>query len=819
MLLILSLGLAAQQNANHSGAIYQQLQKLNTVGSVLYVAAHPDDENTQMISYFANGLHLRTGYLSATRGDGGQNLIGTEIGEQLGLIRTQELLAARRIDGGEQFFSRAIDFGFSKNPDETFEKWGKEATLEDFVWVIRKFRPDVIVTRFGLEPGVTHGHHTASAILAKEAFEIAGDPSVFPEQLAYVEPWKPAKIFWNIGVWYYRATGQKFDETGLLKVDVGGYNRYLGESYTEISARSRSMHKSQGFGDAPGRGVEYEYLRPWAGAETGDIFGGIDQSWSRLKNGSAPGDQLKLALQNFNPNRPELVLPNLLEARNEVMKLEDLFWKEIKLEEIDHAIRMITGTFISLSADRDYATPGDTLVVTLQGINRSGVDVKLASVSFSTGDDRFVYNLPMPENQLTSFSYKLPISSDADYTTPYWLAEAPSAIGRYEVNDPLKIGLPENRPWLRAWVNLKVEDAFLDFELPVVFITTDRVRGEVTQPLVLGPKLLVQVDDKPLFFANNSPKNLTVTVQAASENQSGVLALNMPAGWTCSPKEIPFSLTKAGSEFRAVFSITPATTAHTGVVSAIVTTTAGQFDRGKIVVDYEHIPLQTHFPKAEVKVVRLDLQLVGNRIGYIMGSGDEVAACLRQVGYQVDLLERDDVVAERLARYDAVIVGIRAFNTLEWLSYKNEDLFRYAEKGGTVIVQYNTADVVTDKLAPVSLKLSRERVTVEDAPVQFLNPAHPVLNRPNKITNSDFDLWVQERGLYFPSQWGEPFEPVLGMADPGEPQRNGSLLVMKHGKGHYIYTGLSFFRELPAGVPGAYRLMANMIAIGKAPAK
>ncbi len=807
----------SQPTKYSTGAIYQQLQKLNTVGSALYVAAHPDDENTQLISYMANGLHLRTGYLSATRGDGGQNLIGTEIGEQLGILRTQELLAARRIDGGEQFFSRAVDFGYSKHPDETFSKWGKEEILSDFVWVIRSFRPDVIFTRFSQEPGVTHGHHTASAILAMEAFKLAGDPSAFPEQLAYVETWSPKKIFWNVGLWYYRSTGQKFDDTGHLKVDVGGYNPFLGESYTEISGRSRTMHKSQGFGDAGSRGSEFEYLKQWAGPETEDLFGGVDLTWNRVEGGAAVAKQLQLALKSFKPDDPIAILPNLIEAKKALSGIKDDFWKNVKEREIDEAILMITGTHVRLSTKAAFYTPGDSIDVSIEVINRSDAALKLSSIRFSISEDRSIYNLPLAANQVTEFSYGLVIPEDLGYSMPYWLKQPSLTEGRYLVNDPLKIGIPENVPWLSGYIVLKLEDQFINLEVPVMNRTTDRVKGEVTQPLTLGPEVLVHVDPKPLVFATAEPKSFEIKARAGAENQSGLVKLAVPHGWSYTPVEQTFSFKNPGEEQTFRFFITPTLDPSSGEVGAFAKSGEAVFDAGITEIRYDHISEQNSFPKATVNAIRLDLKTEGNRIGYIMGSGDEVPGCLEQVGYKVDILTQDHMTAENLAKYDAVIVGIRAFNTLDWLTLKNTELFQYAERGGTVIVQYNTVDVLTKELAPKPMKLSRERVTVEDSEVSLLLPEHPVLNRPNKIANSDFANWVQERGLYFPGEWDSSFEAVLGMADPGEPQRDGSLLVLRHGKGYYVYTGISFFRLLPAGIPGAYKLMSNMIALGKNP--
>lgn len=797
-----------------TGDILQQLHKLNTLGSVLYIAAHPDDENTQLISYFANGLHLRSGYLSATRGDGGQNLIGTEIRESLGVIRTQELLAARRIDGGEQFFSRAVDFGYSKDPVETFNKWDENQVLADFVWVIRNFKPDVIVTRFNTDPGTTHGHHTASAILAKKAFEMSNDPSAFPEQLDYVDLWEVKKIFWNTSSWFYQRNKIPFNPDDYVKADVGQYNSYLGRSYTEIAAESRSMHKSQGFGRIGTRGAEYEYLEQWGGPETTDIFGGIDITWGRIEGTEQISYFLDEAIMNFDAKNPELIIPDLLDARKEIENIEDDFWKQIKLKQIDELIKSVTGVYLEFVADDSEYAPGDTITISFEAINRSNIDMILAGVSFSRWSENYIYDLHLSNNQLNTLNYSLEFSKRVPISNPYWL-KSPGNEGMYDVENQELIGLPENLPIVTADVTLKLADQFLEFEIPVVFKRSDRVKGEVYEPLSMTPPVMVNMDKKALIYARNEAKEIEVTLIAGQKNKSGKVMLQTPDGWRSEPNHQTFSLAQKGEEQVFKFKLNPSSQASVGVIRASVEIDGELFDLGREKISYDHFPTQISFPKSETRVVKLDLMKSGEKIGYIMGAGDEVPYSLEQIGYQVDLLQKEEVIAENLAQYDAVILGIRAFNTLDWLAFKNKELFKYTEQGGTVIVQYNTNGTVTDELAPFPMKISRDRVAVEDAEVRFLVKKHDVLSRPNKLSNIDFENWVQERGLYFPDEWDENFEAILSSNDPGESPKNGSLLVASYGKGYYIYTGLSFFRELPAGVPGAFRLMANMISIGK----
>lgn len=797
------------------GTILQKLEKLNTLGSVLYVAAHPDDENTQLIAYFANGQHYRTGYLSATRGDGGQNLVGPEIREALGVIRTQELLAARRVDGGEQLFSRANDFGYSRHPDETFEVWDRKKVLADFVWAIRMFRPDVIITRFSTEAGVTHGHHTASAILAREAFLISGDSSAFPEQLQYVTTWQPKKIFWNIGLWSYRMSGRTFDPTGYIQVDVGGYNTFLGRSYTEISALSRSMHKSQGFGNTGTRGTEYEYFEQWEGDRSNDLFGGINTRWSRIPGSEKVAYHINQARLNFDPAAPYAILPDLLSARKELLGLSDQYWKEIKLEEINELVKAVTGTYMEAVSTEYALAVGDSININFELINRSPAEMTFYGVSYSFAGDRLVYNMPLNENESVEISAAFLLPEDMEYSHPYWLKET-GTEGMYQVADQQKIGLPDNPSPLTALVSIKLGEQFLDYRIPVVFKRNDAVDGEVYRPVEIVPDVMVNLVNRALVFGTTDAKKIAVRVIAGKDDQHGRLSLQVPEGWRVSPDAIPFGLGQKGDEQLFEFELRPPDKSSEASIVAVAEVGGKRYTRGKLVIAYDHLPTQTLFPVSETRVVKPDLEIVGRKIGYIMGAGDDIPSCLEQIGCEVTLLKKDEITTGNLRQFDAVILGIRAFNTVSWLESGNTVLFDYVNDGGTVIVQYNTSHaLVTDELAPYPLKLSRTRVTVEEAPVQILEPRHEVLNSPNKITSLDFQGWVQERGLYFPEEWSEEFIPILSVADPGERPSRGGLLVARYGKGYYCYTGLSFFRELPAGVSGAYRLMANLISLGK----
>ncbi|MDW3192615.1 MAG: PIG-L family deacetylase [Cytophagales bacterium] len=801
---------AQRPKTYHSGEVRQMLKKLNVLGTVLYVAAHPDDENTSMIAYFANEELYRTGYLAATRGDGGQNLIGSEIREGLGIIRTQELLAARRTDGGQQFFSRANDFGYSKNSNETLTIWEKEKVLSDFVRVFRKFRPDVIVTRFTPTRG-GHGHHLTSAILAQEAFKLSGDAEAYPEH--GLEPWQPSKIFWNTSFWFYR--GQEFDTTEMVSVDVGKYNPNLGQSYTEISALSRSMHKSQGFGSTGRRGTSKDWLVQWEGEKSKEVFGGLDATWSRVVGAEEVAEYLQMAEDNYNPQDPSETLMALAKGKRALSRLPDQFWKEIKLKEIDQTIAAISGMYFEVVAD-DYAyVPGDSIQLRLEGISRIGSQFKLKEVRFSPWDKTQDFNSELKANRRFNHDLMMKIPDDMPLSQPYWLREA-SSLGMYTVNDVNKIGLPENPSAMNATFLVQLEDQFLEFNVPIVYKRNDPVDGETYRPIAITPPVMVNMESEVLVFGDNQSRPIAVTVTSGRVNTTGRLQLDLPKGWSSKPEFQDFDLSIKGEEQIFTFSITPPKKANVNFVSASATLSDdSKWNKGINVIAYDHIPTQTTFPESRVKLVKLDLEKAGDKLGYIAGAGDVVADNLRQIGYEVDDLVKEDITAENLRQYDAIILGVRAFNTVDWLSYKNTDLFKYVENGGTMLVQYNTnRRMVTQQVAPYDLTLSRDRVTVEEAEVRMLAPDHPVLNKPNKITSKDFDGWVQERGLYFPNEWSDEFTPILSSNDEGETPKDGGLLVAKYGKGHYVYSGYSWFRELPAGVSGAYRLFVNLISLG-----
>ncbi|WP_284652133.1 PIG-L family deacetylase [Flavobacterium terrisoli] len=822
-LFFISQALWAQQPVKPNAVeIYNQIQKLNFLGSVLYIAAHPDDENTRLISWLSNDKKARTGYLSLTRGDGGQNLIGPELRELLGVIRTQELIEARKIDGGKQFFSRANDFGFSKNPDETLKIWDKDQVLSDVVWAIRKFQPDVVINRFDhRSPGTTHGHHTSSAMLSFEAFDKASNALVYPEQLEYVSIWEPRRLFFNTSWWFY-GSKEKFDaadKTNLVNLKIGTYYQSIGKSNQEIAALSRSRHQSQGFGSTGTRGEEDEYLEFLKGDMPKDktnLFEGIDTSWNRVEGGKAIGDILYAVEKNFDFKNPSASIPQLVEAYKLIENLEDKHWKTIKSEEIKEIISACAGLYLEAVAETQEATPGSPLKVKIEAINRSDVAMRLtgigavpAYVSDKTVNVELKRNIPFTESN----TFQLPNS--LDYTNAYWLNQK-GTIGMYRVDKQENIGVPDVLRQVKVGFWIVINNVEIPFERNVIYKYNDDVKGEVYQPLDIVPVATSSIAEKVYIFNNDRSKTVTIKVKAGRDNINGTVKLEVPQYWGVSPAEIPFAIDKKGQDVLAVFTVSPSEEASEIDIKSVVTVNGQTFDKEKVDINYSHIYKQMVLKTAEAKGIRLKIKTKNEKIAYIMGAGDEVPKSLAQMGYEVQILKPEEITTEKLEEFDVVMTGIRAYNVVNALAFKQNILLDFVKNGKTMIVQYNTTDdLVTKEMAPYSLKISRDRVTEEDAEVRFLAPNHQVLNYPNKITIDDFKGWKQEQGLYYPGEWDTNFTPVLSANDKGEKPKNGALLVAKYGKGNYIYTGLSFFRELPEGVPGAFRLLANLLAIGK----
>lgn len=804
-----------------SSEIFHNIQKLNFLGSALYIGAHPDDENTRLISYLSNDIKARTAYLSLTRGDGGQNLIGPEIRELLGVIRTHELLAARKTDGGLQYFTRANDFGYSKHPDETLEIWNEDEVFADVIRVIRQFKPDVIINRFNhRNPGSTHGHHTASAMLSFDAFDVVGDASKYPEIAKKYGTWQPNRLMFNTSWWFYgsQENFEKADKSNLLEIEAGNYFPSLGLSNGEIASLSRSMHKSQGFGSTGNRGSQIEYLELLKGnfpEDKTNIFEGIDTTWSRIEGGDEIGKILNEVESNFNFKDPSQSIPLLLKAYKLMVALPDGYWKSIKLEDLKNSIFECAGLFLEAVADQQSVTPKGDLKVVIEAMNRSDIPVKLNSVTSSViVFPSTLIATPLQKNSKYVLESVESTFSATEYSTPYWLNKKGS-LGMYRVDNKDLIGIPEITNEFPIMFNLSISGVPITAVKNIVYKYNDPVKGEVYQPLEVLPEATSYISEKVIIFANNEAKSIPVSVRAGKDNISGSISLQYPEGWKVTPDHHIFTIDKKGQECIVEFNVQPPKEQSEGFIKPLIHVGDNFYDKESVTIDYDHIPYQNILLPAEAKVVRIDIQKKGQNIGYINGAGDVIPESLKQIGYDVTIIDPTAINNGKLNDFDAIVVGIRAYNTVPELQLKQEYLNNYVENGGTLIVQYNTSRGMNNiNFSPLPLTISRDRVTEENSEVILLSPDHKVLNYPNKITQNDFKNWVQERGLYFPNEWSSDFSPILGMNDKDYPQTQGSLLVAKYGKGNYIYTGLSFFRELPAGVPGAYRLFANLLSLG-----
>ncbi|MBD1393652.1 PIG-L family deacetylase [Mucilaginibacter glaciei] len=813
------------------GTIQQNLKKLNVLGSVLYIAAHPDDENTRLLAYLAQEKHYRTGYLSLTRGDGGQNLIGTEQGELLGLTRTQELLAARRIDGAEQFFSRVNDFGFSKTPEETLKFWDKDKVLGDMVWVIRQFRPDVMICRFPTTGEGGHGNHTASAILAQEAFSAAADPKKYPEQLKYVQVWQAKRLLWNT----FNFGNTNTTSPDQFKINVGGYNSLLGKGYGEIAAESRSSHKTQGFGSAKQRGDAFEYFKTILGdAPKTDLMDGVTTTWARVPKGEALTAEINAISKNFSSDAPQASVPALVALLNKVdltigtdKALQTVrltataaadyeYWHKQKTKELKDLIAACAGLWFEAYAKEPSYALGEKIEIVAQIYTPNTLPVSALEINPGNGILRKVttpHGLILESNKLTSYTFVDKEAPVADkITQPYWM-ESPHGIGAYKINDDLKVGNPENPDAPKVTYTFTIAGKEISYDRKLVYKYTDPARGEVYQPLVIAPPVTADIQNKVYIYNNIQTQTVQVKLKSFT-NTSGSISLKPVEGWKISPAKIDFTGKKKGDEWSVAFSVTPANgKTNTAVLEAVVSANGQTSSLGLQQIRYQHIPTITLFPPAQAKLVNLDIKTEGKRIGYIAGAGDLVPEALQQVGYEVHVLSENEVLNTDLSGYDAIVTGVRAYNVNERLSYEQPKLLEYVKNGGVLVVQYNNNNgLVTQQLGPYPFRVVNERVTNEDAPVTIFDATNPVLNYPNKITADDFKGWVQERSVYMVNNIDPLYKAPLQMNDPGQSAQNGSLIVADYGKGRYVYTSLVFFRELPAGVPGAYRLFINLLS-------
>lgn len=796
----------------NSSEIKLGLMKLNVLGTVLYVGAHPDDENTAVISYLAKGELLRTAYLSVTRGDGGQNLIGPEQSEQLGVIRTQELLEARKIDGGKQFFTRALDFGYSKSPAETFKIWNKNTILSDVVWIVRKFKPDVIIARFPETGEGGHGHHTASTILASEAFDLANNPSAFPEQLKYVTIWQPKRIFWN--AWVKTLENKKINTAELPTINVGEYNPLLGKSYTEISALSRSMHKSQGFGASATRNNLLNHFVLLKGDSVKkDLFEGIDFTWNRVEGGEEIQKLIDKTISEFDDENPSASISDLAAIYTKIKNLEDEYWKEVKLAEVKELIRSCAGIWIEGIGTDEYAALGDQIKVQTSIVNRSSENFILKSISVNN-ETKKIENGSLKNGEMFTSDFVIHIPDDSKISNPYWLINEHST-GSFAVDDQTMIGLPESTAPFNCNFTVEIYGEEIEFSVPLYKRITDPVDGELYSQVKIAPPAVINIEKDLYFFNGTSSKEIKVTVQSLKDNLSWKVFFNINNGWKIEPAAIDFYDMNKNQKKDFFIKITPNQSAFQSEITAKVSIEGREYTKQIIRKQYKHIMPQTIFQDSKALLQSYDLTKTKlKKIGYISGSGDLIPNFLSDLGFDVVIFDDKQFNQNQLNQYDAIITGIRAYNTRDELAAFQKELFKYVENGGTLISQYNTTAQLILSPGIFPLKISHDRVTDENSAVKIINKDHKIFNYPYKITEDDFKGWIQERGLYFPAEWDEKYETLLSMNDDGENEKLSSILYAKYGKGTFVYTGLSFFREIPAGVEGAIKLFINILHAG-----
>ena len=838
--LSIAAGAAVAQNPAWPGSrIQHEIDKLGNSGSVLYIAAHPDDENTRLITWLANEKKMRTAYLSLTRGDGGQNLVGEEQGAYLGVIRTQELLAARRTDGGEQFFTRAVDFGYSKSAAETFTKWPKDSILSDMVWVIRNFRPDIIITRFPADERAGHGHHTASAMLAEEAFMAAADPARFPEQLQYVSVWQVQRMFWNNSTWWDKQLQDKIanSEPNLASIDVGGYAVSLGKSYGEIAAESRTNHKSQGFGSAPARGEQKEYLELKKGLAftNNDIFSGLDVSWQRYAGGTAVEELWQTISNTFDDRHPERSIDQLIQLRSLLQALPQDPIVLHRIAQTDNIIAACLGLYLEPAAVADKAASGENIMVVSTAIRRLDYPVTLESIGINGVLYKAGEILPVNIPQADTFQVQIPAGVTSN---PYWLEGDYTTM--FDVANRSLIGKAENDPTIVFQYHLRIGNTPIVYDRGVIYKETDAVRGEIIQPLAVVPPAFLQPQESLILFTEADTVISRATLTSNVDGLSGYAFAVTNNGFIAGPGTEVADL-RAGESIalncqvqarqdgtetgelqwyfipgkgKAIYDSLRSKSAQYGALEKYIVDDRQGVYRYLQTIDHDHIPVQQLLEHAEVHLARVQTPVPDMHIAYVEGAGDKVDESLRALSLHVTTVRTEAITAEMLAGFDAVIVGVRAYNTEKAMIDKQPLLMQYVEKGGTLIVQYSTSwDAYVQQLGPFPFKVSRTRVTDEYSPVDFLLPEHRALQVPNKLSKEDFNGWVQERGIYFAAEADPAYQMPLAFQDPGEQMQSGALLIAEYGKGVYVYTGLAFFRQLPAGVPGAYRLFINLLSL------
>lgn len=799
--IILSVLFAFSLNAianKTSSEIYKELQKLQSFKRVLYIAAHPDDENTRALAWFSLKENAATAYFSLTRGDGGQNLIGKELGEDLGVLRTYELLSARSYDGAQQFFSRAVDFGYSKSAEESLQKWNRDSILSDAVLMVRMFKPDVIITRFPPDERAGHGHHIASALIAIEAFTKAADPDFLPDQVKQYGTWQATSIYWNTSFWAQKDVDKVAENNpDYLTINMGTYDPVLGKSYNEIGTIARSQHKCQGFGAIIERGPNVEYFKYLAGKKLQQsFFENNQQSWQNLLGGDFEKTMTDL-LQYFDFQYPENNVAALQKIKKKLQTLPASLFKDEKINLCNKIIMDCLGLYVE-AVTTDYAfAPKDTITYTLRIINRSDKPVSYNSKN-------------IPAHTLTED--KVTVTAGSEISNPYWL-KAPFK-DLYVVKDRKNLLKPVAGAVYQQKITFTLNDEPFETIVPVEYVWRDPADGEKRRSVITSPAYTVNFDKNNIILKPGGETEIKLEIHNFKNTANDTVTLTAPQGWQLTPAVFPVHFDKKHQELFFSVKIKISGNAQTGNLVCLNSSRDTLYSKTEIA--YRHIPAQTIFKPAKILCIKLNAEIKKGKVAYLNGAEDMVPQAITQLGFEVQTFEVADLAQIDLTGFESVVLGIRIYNVHPELHNFDDKLFSYVQAGGNLVIQYNTASRFSGDenrmMGVLPFRLTSKRVTEEDAAVTFLEPQHELLNHPNKITEKDFENWVQERGLYFAGEWDSAYHPLLSWHDKGEEAQTGALICADYGKGRVIYTGISFFRELPAGIEGAYRLFANLLS-------
>lgn len=811
---------AQEQKSWSSADIYIALKKLEVLGKVLYIGAHPDDENNKLIAYLSKELHLDVAYLSITRGEGGQNFIGSEVTTDLGILREQELLAARRIDGGKQFFTRAKDFGFSKNAEQTIQTWGEEETLRDIVWVIRYFQPDIIINRFSEDFPDHHGHHTASAILTKKAFEISGDPNVYPDQLKEVQTWQSKRLLWNI----YSESGVKdiggiiVPQPDYIKLNIGKYNSILGKSYAEIAAESRNQHRCQAMGATATVGEINEYFKLVSGESTQDnLFSTIETSWKRIGNSKKIENLIQDIITNYNPKDQEQIIHKLCKLLTELQKLPYSNWKLEKEKDIKELIVQTMGLKAVASVNKAILSPKEKYPLSIELENRSPISI--SDIKIHSNQLKVIQNIEKTKHELKGKDcLKLNAVIYVPDTSACYLPQHlkfKDKKGQYNVSNSKFACLPHDEAPYKLQLQFKLIDQTIELAIPINNIEYDPLVGKKQQPITIGPPVSINFSTNTIIAAGKK-QVINLTLTTIQDSTEGEIILNIPKDWEIYPKTIPFRFSKAAQKQDFTFTLSLPETNTETELSAQVRINNIDYRQSHKKISYTHITKQEYYPEAKIKIVQTKIDNSARYVAYIKGTKDDMDKSLSQIVDRVDILTLPELEKENLKKYDAIILGLRLYNIHPSINQYQETLKKYIEDGGVVISQYNTNyDLLENKAGIFPLAISSKRICDENSPITILEPKSPILSYPNQITENDFKKWVQERAIFIPQKWDKQFTPILSSRDINEGAQEGLLLLRPQGKGYYVYCSLALHRQLPAGIPGAYRLFANMLSLGK----